>query len=108
MPLEVKTPVVTPKTNRRHMVAVTQYILIAALYVISFIPTMLVVNGVVNDNLFLYFYYINHVGNFFIYLAVNKEFRKEAKNLVNAVMKKKRANQRQSVFAVGGIQQVYM
>ena len=42
--------------------------------------------------LFAYFYFINHVSNFFIYLAVNKEFRKEAKSLVDAIRKKVQHN----------------
>ena len=70
------------------MVAVTQFILITAVYVITFIPPLLDLNRIVNNKLFVYFYFINHVSNFFIYLAVNNEFRKEAKNLANVVMKR--------------------
>ena len=70
------------------MLAVAQFILIAIVYVISFIPPMLVLNGVVQNELMMYFYFINHVSNFFIYMAVNKEFRKEFKNLVNVIRAK--------------------
>ena len=70
------------------MLAVAQFILIAIVYVISFIPPMLVLNDVVQNELMMYFYFINHVSNFFIYLAVNKEFRKEFKNLVNVIRAK--------------------
>ena len=70
------------------MLAVTQFILIAVVYVISFIPPMLVLNDVVQNELMMYFYFINHVSNFFIYMAVNKEFRKEFKNLVNVIRAK--------------------
>ena len=70
------------------MLAVAQFILIAIVYVISFIPPMLVLNDVVQNELMMYFYFINHVSNFFIYMAVNKEFRKEFKNLVNVIRAK--------------------
>ena len=70
------------------MLTVAQFILIAIVYVISFIPPMLVLNDVVQNELMMYFYFINHVSNFFIYMAVNKEFRKEFKNLVNVIRAK--------------------
>ena len=68
------------------MVAVAQLILITLVYIISFVPLTLVLNSVGALRLIVYVYYINHVSNFFIYLAVNKEFRKEVQNLVIAVM----------------------
>ena len=72
----------TSQTNRRHMVAVTQFILITVVYGISFVALALNINGVGTNSKYLAFvYYINHLSNFFIYLAVNKEFRNEAKNL---------------------------
>ena len=72
------------------MVAVTQFILITVIYVISFIPLVLEINNNLPWKILFYFYYINHVSNFFIYLAVNKEFRKEAQNLVITMMMKVR------------------
>ena len=78
----------TLQANRRHMVAVTQFILITAVYVISFMLPLLNLNGIVNNILFVYLFYVNNISNFFIYLAVNKEFRKEAKNLGKLVMKR--------------------
>ena len=86
---DVKTQTLTLQTNKRHKVAVTQVILIATVYVISFTPLTLFWNGVLSSPLFAYFFYVNNISNFFIYLAVNKEFRKEAKNLVKVVMKSK-------------------
>ena len=70
------------------MVAVTQFILITVVYVISFIPLLLHINGNLPYKIVLYFYYINHISNFFIYLAVNKEFRRETKKLLNVILKK--------------------
>ena len=84
-----KTQTTTLQTNKRHMVAVTQVILIATVYVISFTPPTLVWNGVISNAPLAYLYYLNNISNFFIYLAVNKEFRKEAKNLVKVMMKSK-------------------
>ena len=72
------------------MVAVAQLILITLVYVISFVPLTLDINDVGAISLIVYAYYINHVSNFFIYLAVNKEFRKEAQNLVITMMMKVR------------------
>ena len=71
----------TSQTNRRHMVAVTQFILITIVYVIAFLPLTLSLSGIVNNDYIFLGYYINHLSNFFIYLAVNKEFRNEAKIL---------------------------
>ena len=82
------------------MVAVTQFILIAVVYVISFIPLVLEINNNLPWKILFYFYYINHVSNFFIYLAVNKEFRKEAKKLVNAIMRKVRPNHEETVASL--------
>ena len=71
------------------MVAVTQVIVIATVYVISFTPSTLQWNEIISNALFAYFFYVNNISNFLIYLAVNKEFRKEAKNLVKVAMKRK-------------------
>ena len=83
---------VTPQSNRRHLVAVVQFILIMVVYVISFVPIIAFLNGVTRHRSLWYMYQINHVSNFFIYLAVNKEFRKEAKSLVDAIRKKVQHN----------------
>ena len=80
------------------MLAVTQFILIAVVYVISFIPPMLVLNDVVQNELMMYFYFINHVSNFFIYLAVSKEFKKETMNLVNVMRAKVQRGNAETVF----------
>ena len=68
--------------NKRHKVVVTQFICIMALYVISFLPLVLLINNPSLPRFVGYIYFINHVGNFFIYLAVNSEFRKQVKQLV--------------------------
>ena len=80
------------------MVAVTQFILITVVYVISFIPLVLRINGNLPWEILFYFYYINHISNFFIYLAVNKEFRKETKKLMRTMMAKVLPNNEQAVF----------
>ena len=63
------------------MIAVTQFILITVVYVIAFISLSLHDSPVVGHYLFLG-YYLNHLSNFFIFLAVNKDFRSEAGNLM--------------------------
>ena len=73
---------VTSVQNKRHKVVVTQFICIMALYVISFLSVVLVINDPGLPRIVGYIYFINHVGNFFIYLAVNSEFRKQVKQLV--------------------------
>ena len=82
------------------MVAVTQFVLITVVYVISFIPLVLRINGNLPWKLLFYFYYINHISNFFIYLAVNKEFRKETKKLVTVMVKKVRPGYEDTVFSL--------
>ena len=89
--------------NRRHWKAVLQLMLLTSLFVISFIPLITYVLGIVKNKLFLSLYYINHVSNFFIYLAVNKEFRNETKILLNALMKRVRPNA-PSMFTVQTVQ----
>ena len=87
-------------TNRRHMVAVTQFILITVVYVISFIPLLLRINNSLPWRFLFYIYYINHISNFFIYLAVNKEFRKEMKKLVNVMVNKVRPSHEPTLFSL--------
>ena len=65
-----------------------QLTLIMFVYVISFVPLTFYINGIWRHILAIYLYYINHTSNIFIYLSVNKEFRKEIKKLVGVVMKK--------------------
>ena len=91
-----QTQATKSETNRRHVVAVTQLILITFVYVVSFVPLTLDMNDVGTISLLAYAYYINHVSNFYIYLAVNKEFRKEAQNLVNIILAKVRVRPRDS------------
>ena len=80
--------------------AVTQFILITVVYVISFVPLFVFLTGFVDGYFLLYFYNFNHISNFFIYLAVNKEFRNETKKLVHVMIRKVRPNHEQVVFAL--------
>ena len=81
---------VTSQTNKRHTVAVKQLILIMLVYVISFVPLLVIVNAPETSVWLVYLMFINNVANFFIYLAVNKEFRNETKIMANAICKKVR------------------
>ena len=78
------------QTNKRHRIAMKQLILIMLVYVISFVPMTVAINDVSTGILLSYLYFVNNVSNFFIYLSVNKEFRKEAKNMVITMMNKVR------------------
>ena len=89
---------VTSQTNKRHMVAVKQLILILLVYVISFVPALLVLNVTWISFWIMYLVYINNVANFFIYLAVNKEFRNEAKVTINMIIQKVRPGAEQKIF----------
>ena len=91
----------TSQTNKRHMVAVKQLILIMIVYVISFLPPLLVLNVSGTSEWYVYLLYINNVANFFIYLAVNKEFRNETKIMMNGILKKVRPGKEQTVFVLG-------
>ena len=84
------TAAATAQTNKRHRIAMKQLILIMLVYIASFVPLIVMVNSVAIAVRLTDLYFINHVSNFFIYLSVNKEFRKEAKNMMNMVMKKVR------------------
>ena len=92
---------VTSQTNKRHVVAVKQLILVMLVYVISFVPPLLLILNVSGAIVwFVYLLYINHVANFFIYLAVNKDFRNETKTMINAILKNVRPEKEQSVFVL--------
>ena len=91
---------VTSQTNKRHMVAVKQLVLVMLVYVISFMPALLAANVPSTSFWIAYLLYINNVANFFIYLAVNKEFRNETKNIINVLLDKLRRRSEQEVFVL--------
>ena len=84
------------------MVAVKQLILIMLVYVISFVPPLLALNTPWISFWITYLMYTNNVANFFIYLAVNTEFRNKTKNLINVILKKLRPTGRldQRIFVL--------
>ena len=82
---------VNVQTNKRHRIAMKQLVLIMLVYVTSFVPMTVAVNDVSTALWLSDLYFLNHMSNFFIYLSVNKEFRKEAKNMVNKIVKKVRS-----------------
>ena len=88
---------VTSQTKKRHMVAVKQLILIMLVYVISFVPALVALNVKSLSLWYTYLLPVNHVANFFIYLAVNTEFRNEAKNMMNIALKKVRSGKQQTM-----------
>ena len=91
---------VTSQTNKRHMVAVKQLIIIMLVYIVSFAPTVFALNVTWISFWVVYLLYINNVANFFIYLAVNTEFRNEAKNMINVIVKKLRRRSGQEIFVL--------
>ena len=82
------------------MVAVKQLILIMLVYVISFMPLILILNVPGTSDWIVYVFYINHVANFFIYLAVNMEFRNEVKDMINIILKRVRPRSEQEIFVL--------
>ena len=91
---------VTSQTNKRHVVAVKQLILIMLAYVISFVPPVFVLNVPGTSAWIWYLMYINNVANFFIYFAVNKEFRNETKIMINVMLKSIRPGKEQKIFVL--------
>ena len=91
---------VTSQTNKRHVVAVKQLILIMLVYVISFVPPVFVLNVPGTSAWIWYLMYINNVANFFIYFAVNKEFRNETKIMINVMLKNIRPGTEQKIFVL--------
>ena len=91
---------VTSQTNKRHMVAVKQLILIMLVYIVSFVPILLVMNVPWISFWIVYLVYVNNVANFFIYLAVNKEFRNETKSMINGALKRVRHGKEQNIFVL--------
>ena len=82
------------------MVAVKQLIIIMLVYIVSFAPTVFALNVTWISFWVVYLLYINNVANFFIYLAVNTEFRNEAKNMINVIVKKLRRRSGQEIFVL--------
>ena len=82
------------------MVAVKQLILIMLVYVSSFLPLFLILNVPGISYWIVYLLYINNVANFFIYLAVNTEFRNEAKIMINTILKKVQPGKEQKIFVL--------
>ena len=94
------TATVTSKTNKRHVVAVKQLILVMLVYIVSFVPMLLSMNLSGKSVWIVYLVYINNVANFFIYLAVNMDFRNETKVMINMILKKVRPTKEQNVFVL--------
>ena len=65
----------------KHINALKLYLAILVLFLISFIPTGLVV--VLNSKVFAYFTHLNNVGNVFIYYYLIKTFRKRTNQLLS-------------------------
>ena len=82
------------------MVAVKQLVLIMLVYVISFLPVLLAFNVPWISLWILYLLFINNVANFFIYLAVNKEFRNETKIMIGVILRKMRNGKEQTIFVL--------
>ena len=82
------------------MVAVKQLILIMLVYVISFMPILIDMNAPWTSVWFVYLMFINNVANFFIYLAVNKEFRNETKIAINILLKTLRLTKEQQIIVL--------
>ena len=82
------------------MVAVKQLILVMLVYVTSFVSPLIALNAPWTSFWIVYLLYINNVANFFIYLAVNKDFRNETKALINVILKKVRPGKEQKIFVV--------
>ena len=93
------TAAATAQTNKRHRIAMKQLVLIMLVYVTSFLPMTVSITSISTALWLRHLYYLNHISNFFIYLSVNKEFRKEAKNVVNVIIEKVRRTPR-TVFAL--------
>ena len=79
------------------MLVVTQLVLILTVYVISFVAMALQMNVIVQDNMNVFIYFLNHISNFFVYVIVNSEFRKEARKLLGLVVEKVRGKRWQSI-----------
>ena len=82
------------------MVAVKQLILIMLVYIVSFVPPLIAMSVPWISFWIVYLIYINNVANFFIYLAVNKEFRNETKIMINTIFKKVRPGKEQTIFVL--------
>ena len=87
VPKGVKGASISKRSNRRHMVAVKQVVLIMAANVISFVPLLLIGNEMIANEHLFYVYFINHISNFFIYVIISRDFRAEVQRLICNISK---------------------
>ena len=68
-------------TSAQHVTSVKVFIAVFLLYLFSYLPSFLILFGVVDNFVFVYTYFLNHVGNPICYYVINKEFRKDVHKL---------------------------
>ena len=71
----------TSQSRAQHVTTVKVFIAVFLLYLFSYLPSFLILFGVVDNFVFVYTYFLNHVGNPICYYVINREFRKDVHNL---------------------------
>ena len=75
--------------SKRHKRAMKLCLYLLLVYIVSYAPLYL--ESMVDGRAWLFLihlYYINHVGNFFIYLATDEKFRAEVKVIMRSLFRR--------------------
>ena len=67
--------------SRSHMRSVKICVCLFLVYIVSYVPLFLVLNGVVSRPEVPLLYYVNHVANFFVYYVTDEKFRDDVRAL---------------------------
>ena len=65
------------KSQHRDTKTIKMFIAIAVLFVVSFLPAVLMLLDIVNSFSVMYAYFINHFGNPIIYYIIDNQFREQ-------------------------------
>ena len=65
--------------SKKHMRSVKICVCLFLVYMVSYVPLFLILNGVVNRPEVALLYYINHFANFFVYYVTDEKFRDDVR-----------------------------
>ena len=78
------------KTRARHVTTAKVFIAVVILFVLSYVPVLIVVLTGRYGSFARYIYMINHIGNPIIYYTFNECFRRDTNEFVRALVAKLR------------------
>ena len=68
----------------RHVTSVKVFAAILVIFILSYLPTILVINQIFDNFYIAYLYFINHIGNPVAYYVINRQFRSDVNKLIRS------------------------